>query len=248
MRYEIPDSHPFFQEILHFNIAVVTSMSTLVLRACQEQIIEMVDAINFAQNKGVKVSGKLAEHNILEIIPLRSVSSDEELLIENARAIYSYLTTPKTKPPDKLIFTLKTVSEPWLSSPPDGMIRREGPDPRVYFEFLSCSFIGGAYEKTKDEILSWYPGGFRSFPPIFQFFRLLRNGCFHKNKFSVNQIGGRPQIDPTASPSWHTYIMHSDNSIDGKQTVGGIFKLIHVLPFLYDVGIEIERHRSRIIP
>ena len=106
--------------------------------------------------------------------------------------------------------------------------------------FVPANLIGGAYEKIKSGIVRRHTSNFSNWPVELQFFRHLRNGCFHGNHFDIRKkkVNGVwiDAIDPNAPPKWHLYTMPDDATMNGQQVVGGFFPHNQVLPFLYQIG------------
>ena len=116
----------------------------------------------------------------------------------------------------------------------------EAIDRRIHtalFETTFCYLVGGAFERHNHGLKTKY-GAISLWPVPLQFFRHLRNGCFHSNRFNILQYKGKDQIDPCKPPKWHSFVMASDAAMNGKKTLGenGFISASHILPLLYDMS------------
>ena len=105
---------------------------------------------------------------------------------------------------------------------------------------LSCYLVGGAFERYRDYFEFRYGKNKLIWNPEMQFFRHLRNGCFHGNTFNIEKFKqkGIPidQIDPSNPPRWRSYVMLSDKIMNGQKAIDGFFFLPHVPAFLHDMS------------
>jgi len=102
---------------------------------------------------------------------------------------------------------------------------------------VTCYLIGGAFEKLHGRIKSKYSKEWPSWPVELQYFRHLRNACFHGNLFSLAPYGNQTSaIDPSQPPSWHHFVMESDDAVKGTQAIGNALHLHQTIPFLDQIA------------
>ena len=227
--YAVDQNHPFYEEILQFFVSTI-SLSTLMWASIVDK--------QFSQDKTPIVETQNGNPRMVVLPDLRieshiiELECKEECIFSPASTI-DYLIG-NTERPYQLFFALRPLL--WIfpnESDIHGEVQRHiGPS----LETIACYLVGGAFERYKDYFRQKY-GRDINWPPQLQFFKHLRNGCFHNNIFNIQKRrNGSNQIDPVNPPLWHIYTMASDTTITGKKVIDGFFRLPHFLPFLYDMG------------
>ena len=239
--YQIDTHHPFFSEVLQFVIA--TTSMTLAIR---QQVVE--DAIH----KVIAESRKMAHsfntampYNSLFIIDVPPLDKDitlvdlscsEMCVLENVAQLTSFIRNESGQP-DQLKFRLEPRPAKGLPTEKSNI---QGQLTTPWVTDLSCYLLGGAFERYRDHYELIHGGDKLAWNPEMQFFRHLRNGCFHGNIFNIEQLRiGRQlvnQIDPANPPRWQSYVMPSDNAMNGQKAIDGFCYLPHIPAFLYDMG------------
>ena len=227
--YTIDHSHPFFDEIIQFFVSAISLQAllypSLVDKAIRGSSPDDMMETPSGQALPLRFPDLRFETHLLEL------GCNEECVFSNAATVEYLLGN--TGLPTQLFFAVR----PAPSSLPDlaefdGQLESHlGPSLDIVTRYL----VGGAYERQKDHFSSRYRS-VGTWPPELQFFRHMRNGCFHNNVFNIIPRRGGPQIDPSSPPRWHTYVMPSDAAIHGQKVIDGFFWLPHVLPFLHDMG------------
>lgn len=98
--------------------------------------------------------------------------------------------------------------------------------------------VGYAFESRREWLRKHFgavlPG---RWPVDMQFFRHLRNGCFHGNRCDIrpNRDGTSP-IDASAPPQWESFAINARESFHGKAAIGEVLPYACVIPFLHDMG------------
>jgi hypothetical protein len=78
--------------------------------------------------------------------------------------------------------------------------------------------------------------------PDIQFFRHVRNGCFHGGNFNLVPGKHGRQIDRTNPPKWHGFVLEDDAAIHGQPVINnGKLAVTHVPHCLHDMGRAIDR-------
>lgn len=100
-----------------------------------------------------------------------------------------------------------------------------------------------AYESHREALVKAFgsvlPG---RWPRDLQLFRHIRNGCSHGNKFDIRSNHDRTEpIDPAAPPEWELLSLPDRQSLNGKQVIGEFLPISLVLPFLHDIGRQLQR-------
>ncbi|HLE61948.1 MAG TPA: hypothetical protein VI750_02350 [Pyrinomonadaceae bacterium] len=240
--YEVKDSHPFYAEMLQFFIAAISM--TMAMR--QDKVEEAIQKV-IAEARKMATSFNLGmPYNSLFIIDVPPLDQDvtfadlscpDACILKNVSHVVAYIRNQTGNHPAPLAFSLQPL--PGHSLPP--------PETTVFgamitpwISDLSCYLVGGAYERVRDTFERKYGANKQTWAPELQFFRHLRNGCFHGNTFNIEKIRRKKklvdQIDPTNPPQWRGYKMPSDNAMNGKKVMDGFFFLPHLLPFLHDMG------------
>jgi hypothetical protein len=235
---DVDDSHPLFAEVFEFASMVVANMSLLMHAAATETIRNLGTLVNeMVARRSVAVQGKVSDHAMTASIPLQSQGSNDVVTLLKTDELFAYLCGAAKKKPDRIYYAVQPVSA-MPPSPPSGPERteRSGSDPTQRFALLTGYVIGGAFERHRSTIEAKYGKDPSAWPTELQFFRHLRNGCFHSNTFSIRPHKGKPQIQSANPPKWGSYVMASDASLNGQRAIGGFFHMHQTVPFLDDVG------------
>ena len=235
----VHDDHRYFEELLEYSCMVVANAGVLMHAAASEGIRNLVQFINqMVQLRSLDVHVEVSDHEMSESIRICSPSSQEVVILQDAPAFAAYMRSTGGIRPNRVSYTVEPRGPgDVVDAPPqEGRTVRTGGDPSRRFEMLTAYVVAGAFERSRSDIGSRYGTDPSLWPAELQFFRHLRNGCFHGNHFNIVPFRGRPQIDSANPPRWHTFLMHSDASMNGKKVVGGFFHMHQVIPFLDDIG------------
>lgn len=102
-----------------------------------------------------------------------------------------------------------------------------------YSSFWLQQMIGHSYEISEDLMQQKF-GNRMNRPSDLQFFRHIRNGCFHKNKFKI-EPGSISTHTPT---TWRNVSI--DYLLNGTQVIGGLIGGADPIVLLYDVQKLLE--------
>ncbi len=81
--------------------------------------------------------------------------------------------------------------------------------------------LGSAYERISGRVKDRYRADPWSWPPELQYFRHIRNGCFHNNRFNLRPTyKHKTAIDSANPPRWRTSVLTDDESVAGKRVLG----------------------------
>jgi hypothetical protein len=241
-------SHPYFEEALEYQILLVGIGSMMPLRAANQKIIDLVSMIvRVNKNSNERIGGTIAISRFPPKLYLADGRESDIITLYNCHKVFDYISGQAAKPKSLRYSVKKNQLSPnasvqgrcgsGLPSPVPGMTKDTGANVHSTLKFVTANLIGGAFEKVKHRIVSSHTPNSSLWPVELQFFRHLRNGCFHGNQFDIRKKGGgRDAIDQDAPPKWHLYTMTDDASLNGQQVVGGFFPNNQVLPFLYRMG------------
>jgi hypothetical protein len=248
----IADDHPYFDECLQLyllNLATFAIGLHLEAQKDARHAFEIVNVLHSAfkareNEKAREISAQIGGEWDLpdypEEIRWQSLGSDEDCVLHVSQSVVDFARRGEHKPTSlmyEVVPTTQTVSggEIELPEAPEGLVAVDGAVPTRLFETVLAYLVGGSYERFNRHFQSKYG---RNWPPELQFFRHLRNGCFHRNEFRIDRRNGTEQIDPSNPPKWHTYVMPSDAAMNGKKVIGEIafFHQTHLLLLLDDMG------------
>jgi hypothetical protein len=239
----IEQTHPYFSEVSQFAQMVVANMSSTMLTAANQTIRDLVEFVNtIAETGNTNIKGAVNEHTMTPIIAMGAAKCPDSVHLYDADAVHRFLSGRDATPLDTIRYEIVTnTSMNQLDRNHPGRTTWTGSDPTARFEMLTAYLVGGAFERNKSLFFRNYGRDPSNWDLGLQFFRHLRNGCFHSNTFNITPIrhgpkSGQPQIDPTRPPSWQTCVMPSDSVMNGQRVVGGFFPVPFVLPFLDDMG------------
>jgi hypothetical protein len=137
----------------------------------------------------------------------------------------------------------------WTDSDPEQTaLDREADPPKflVAGELVNTAAIfalNHAYESHREALVRTYGSGLPGrWPPDFQLFRHVRNGCSHGNRFDIrpNRDGTEP-IASAAPPEWELLRIADRASMNGKAVVGEFLPFTFVLAFLHDIGQHLQQ-------
>lgn len=239
----IPDTHPYYEEIFEFSSMVVANMSLLMHAAATKTIRDLGGFVNkMIETRNTDVRIKINDHPMMECIPLGSAGSNEVVTLHKTDILFAYLAGLNQEKPKEIVCSIETKGEDKEADKQNSEENRthwEGADPTRRFELLTAYTVGGSYERYKSHFKAKYSNDPSKWHPELQFFRHLRNGCFHSNNFNITPYKGNPQIDPANPPVWKNYIMTSDSDMNGKKVMGGFFHLPQIIPFLDSMNAHI---------
>lgn len=226
-RYTPDKSHPFYPEMLQFFVSF-TTLNSLLISA------ELYKKQQDADKKLVETQEGKA---VLVVIPdlrmpliIAEQACDEQCVIYPGDVI-DYLLE-NLSPPSQLHFEMRPFVNKVFPKPEDVQIQVSN-HMATSVETLVCYLIGGAFERYSAHFENTHGSDPKGWSPELQFFKYLRNACFHSNTFSFRPIRGVDRIDPTNPPQWHTYTMPSDLAMKGRKAIDEYFLFPHVLPFLH---------------
>lgn len=248
-------NHPFFDDALQFVVLTVSTTAIGLHAECLRDIEKIVNAINDLQADLKDNPNARMVQDTPYVVPdyppyfiWRDVGFDHQCVMTVSDALITYLAYGGP-PPTTIDFQYSLIPDCDLKGPdapfppaPKDATAVEGVIHTSLFETTICYIVGGAYERHKSTFAS-RDGGYRNWDTRLQFFRHMRNGCFHSNSFNIlperrkNQPP-RDQIDPSAPPEWQGFTMPSDAAMNGKKVLGenGFLSALHILPLLHDIG------------
>ncbi|MCG3136635.1 MAG: hypothetical protein HJJLKODD_00470 [Phycisphaerae bacterium] len=236
----INDSHPFFDEIMQFCMITDARSCTIGYRLLANQVILLAEEVTRVMKTGVKYHKTIRDVRYLGPMPLRG--SEHSVIVQNAQQIYEHMSGILPDQPKNIDYEFfeddgnarfvklrQKVGDGWLEG---------GGTPVREFTTAAAYLLGGGFEKYKDKIVKRLGNDPWEWPIELQFFRHLRNGCFHKNVFNIHPYNGRPGIDSGNPPTWRHLVMKDDASMNGRTAIGngGFFELVYVIPFLDDMS------------
>lgn len=239
----ILDTHPYYEEIFEFSSMVVANLSLLMHAAATNSIRELAGFVKtMIETRKTDVEIKINDHPMMECIPLASASSNEVVTLHKTDVLFAYLAGLKQEKPKEIVYSIEANGEnkeAEKQNSEESRVHLEGADPTKRFELLTAYIVGGSYERYKSHFQTKYGNDSSRWHPELQFFRHLRNGCFHSNVFNITPYRGNPQIDPANPPTWKNYVMTSDSDMNGKKVLGGFFHLPQIIPFLDSMNAHI---------
>lgn len=232
--YSINSKDRFFPEAFHFVVSLTGSNALLAHLAAQTTIRNLVAVVNSAHDR---ITGSVSDHPISEPFWVADKECPEQADVYGLPDCANYLNSHGVSKPSEVRFVLRPFSGE-LPPPKEGEAEWKGRGTPIeeFLTSLCCYLIGGAYERSQADIKSRHGEDPSHWPVEIQFFRHLRNGCFHNNVFSIRPYQGKPQIDTSNPPMWHTYTMLSDTAMNGNIVVNGFFRLPHFLPLMHDLS------------
>ena len=109
--------------------------------------------------------------------------------------------------------------------------------PPATWSTIAQVYLGSAYERIYNEIKKRHRSDPWSWPPELQYFRHVRNGCFHNNNFNPRASHKHPTaINPSNPPKWRTSILQDDQSVAGQPVLGKYLNSGDVPIFLADMA------------
>lgn len=170
--------------------------------------------------------------------------------LENVGAFLQFLKTGRGRPRE---LTFNTVLASVSATP--HKVRR--PADRRAFPTLCTYLLGYAWERHAKRIAGRLPkrthvpkciscaalqnpkeyDDLPKWPVDIQFYRHVRNACFHRGTFTI----GHGQIEAPNFPRWHGFEIR-DRKINGTRVLNdGFLDVTHVLRLLHDMGHAIDR-------
>lgn len=224
--YAVDQNHPFYDEILQFFVSTITLTGLL-----------QASLIDKATRKGDSVIIEETPTGKQLSIPLPNprapvfmdTSHSQEMFEFSPAATVEYLFGNAGRPTQLLFAIRPSPTRLADESTIGGQLEAHV---GAFLETLVCYLVGGGYERYKDRFKARYGKDFKKWHPELQFFRHLRNGCFHGNVFTINPNS----IVGSNRPTWHTYRIPSENAVNGDKVMDGFFRTLHVVPLLHDMG------------
>ena len=170
-------------------------------------------------------------------LTLRSVNCTSTTQVENLGEWVNYISGNQFPRPNEVRFEVKTET-PLGSASPKHPVGSLG-DTEFIVKNSTCQAIGMAFERNRGRIEALWGKEFRVWPPEIQFFRHCRNACFHGNSFDIRDGKNTPAINPNAPPKWR-HLTIPGKSLNGSRFAGSFFDYQFVIPFLYDVGLQLK--------
>ena len=234
MRYTIDHTDEYFPEANLFAILVTNMNCLLAHKAAQTTIRDLVSHVN--ESQGQSITGQISDSPLSDPYTFWDPKCADELHLHCTLQYQAYLTDHNVPQPQAVEFSLEPYSGPGPT--PNGVTRLSGrgaPLEEVYTSYV-CYLIGGAFERTRDQIEAKFGATPSSWPVELQFFRHLRNASFHGNDFDIRPFRGAPQIDPANPPAWNGYVLPSDSAVNGTKAVNELLRIPHTLLFFRDMG------------
>lgn len=122
------------------------------------------------------------------------------------------------------------------------------PDYRIppdAWNLISQVCIGSAYERVNSAIRIRYGRDVWKWPRELEYFRHVRNGCFHGNTFDLRPARLRSTaIDPLNPPSWRTSSLQDDTSVQGTIVLGGVLNSGDIPILLGDIAERLQKDNA----
>ena len=233
MEYIFDVEHPLFREIMVCTTAVLSMIALLNLGRTRVAIEQLKEMLNHP-GSGRRVV--LPPHTQDKI---RTAGRVVDSILLNARDITLAI---QSSTPVSCIRYEDTDATPPLSQSQSNQL--DGPSfqiPRGTLHLAAQVAAGSAYETIKDKIEAAYGRDPVSWPKVIEYFRHVRNGCFHNNRFSVQPPRRKPKaIDPDNPPRWRTSIMTDDASINSRWVFGDLLDMGDCPVLLGDVANQLK--------
>ncbi len=235
MEYIFDTEHPFFREIMVYTTAVLSMMSLLNLGRIREAIEQL-------KEMGVSRSGNIHSFTFPPHTQdsIRTAGRVVDSILLNARDITLAIqgSTP--------VFCIRyedTEATPPLSRNQSNQLGVPSYQiPGGVLHLAAQVVAGSAYETIKDKIEAAYGRDPVSWPKVIEYFRHVRNGCFHNNRFNVQPPRGKLWgIDVGNPPRWRTSIMPDDASINNRWVFGDFLDIGDCPILLGDVVGQLKR-------
>ena len=116
---------------------------------------------------------------------------------------------------------------------------QRAPDYRIppeAWRMISQVCIGSAYERVNERINVRYGRDPWHWPPELQYFRHVRNGCFHDNTFNLRAYNHPTAINRSNPPKWRTSILKDDQSVTAQPVLGAYLNSGDVPILLADIA------------
>ena len=226
-------SHRYLEEAIEYQIVLTGLAATMPLNHANRQITELSSIINtLMADRNAVVQGQIRLHEVTSRVTLAAGRESDIVTLYDCHRMFHWISGRSNKPVKVRFSVRKNRLDPTVPTsrrrargvppPADGQSSDTGADLLSSLVILTANLIGGSFEKAKDDIYARYGRDFLNWPPDLQFFRHLRNGCFHGNRFNIrNRHDGTPSIDPNNPPRWSRYEMPNQGAINGSQVVGG---------------------------
>jgi hypothetical protein len=250
----ISEDHPFFDECLQLYLLNLATLAIGLHVETQKDAHRFAEIANTlfsafearkedkANEISVTFAGEWDLPDYPESICWQSLDSKEDCLLHLSPFLVDFARWGENKPTSlgfAIVPTTQLVSNGQIELPaaPKGLLTVDGAVPTTLFETVLAYLVGGSFERFKGHFRTKY-GASSDWPPELQFFRHLRNGCFHRNQFRIDQHGGKDQIDPSNPPRWHSYVMPSDVAMNSRKVIGqeAFFAAPHLLLLLDDMS------------
>jgi len=223
-QYFVSQQHPFYDEMLQFCVSLFSLQAVLIVLVIRSAL----------QRKQIPIMP-----DVNGDVQIDEVGCKQGCII-NMAAVNQYMTTAANRPA-RLSFEMR----PYFGALPidPGVGRKLDTHTDESLQTLTAYLVGGAFERQAVNFETKYgPRG--QWNPELQFFRHLRNGCFHGNHFNIEPVlrKNKPpqdQIDPMLPPKWGPYVMASDATMNTQTAMNGFFKIPYLLQFLYDMGVYV---------
>lgn len=234
MEYVVDSSHPFFREILVHYLAFLGFAAIVNLGRSRVKVRQLEDMLNREQRlptqftfpldfpPHVRGAGRVADSVLLNAQDL-AVAIQDGTPIPPIRYEDAEPTAPISKARSKQSYSL----------------HRKNP-PGYLYQAAQVS-LGSAYESVKDKIERAYGRDPVRWPKVMEYFRHIRNGCFHNNMFNIRPPQRRTTaIDANNPPSWRTSVMPSDATMNTRGVLGDFLDVGDCPILLGDVAKQLQ--------
>lgn len=233
MEYIIDGTHPFFREILVHYSAVLGFAAMINLGRSRDAVKQLEGIVNRERRIPNNFTFPL---DMPPVVRGAGFVCDSVLL--NAQAIIEAI---QGSAPIVIRYEDADPTAPAVSSsiPQPYSLHVKSP-PGLHYLAAQVS-VGSAYESVKDNIERAYGCDPVSWPKVIEYFRHVRNGCFHHNSFSVRPHRGKSTaIDPANPPQWRSSTMTDDAFMNTRDVFGDFLEVGDCPILLGDVAKRMQ--------
>ena len=115
---------------------------------------------------------------------------------------------------------------------------RSPASPRDYMAAVAQVCLASAFESVQARLVSVY-GSKGSWPPLWQYFRHLRNAASHGNRFCITPTKHGPAIDSANPPQWRSSVMPNDAAMHDKSLFLSFLSLGDLPVLLADLASQL---------
>ena len=234
MQYVFDENHPFLREIMVHTLAVLGFTAVVDLGRTRETVKQLENIINREKRLPTEITFPL------DFPPrVRGAGCVADSVLLNAQDIALGIQS-------SVSISIIHYEDADATAPvPPSRWQQPGSlhykPPPGYLHLAAQVSAGSAYEAIKDEIGNAYGPDPTSWPKVLEYFRHVRNGCFHKNRFDGRPPRGkRTAIDASNPPRWRISVMPDDASMNSRAVFGDFLDVGDCPILLGDVANQLR--------